>query len=94
MAAKYPVVLILVVDPNIGQVVARAFISKVNQVGLAARSSKEADSADNQLNIPSDLFKTDDVVNAFDKVNVVFCILSVVVYNGMPSLSPVPSLAN
>ncbi|KAF2490641.1 hypothetical protein BU16DRAFT_596931 [Lophium mytilinum] len=81
MAAKSPVVLILGAGPNIGQAVARTFASKGYKVAIASRSLKEADSTDNQLNIPSDFSKTDDVVNAFAKVNKVFGIPSVVVYN-------------
>ena len=87
MAAKSPVALILGAGPNIGEAVARTFASKGYKVGLAARSVKEADSTDSQLNIPSDFSKTDDVVNAFDKVKKAFGIPSVVVYNGK-SLSP------
>jgi NAD(P)-dependent dehydrogenase (short-subunit alcohol dehydrogenase family) len=85
MAAKSPVVLILGAGSNIGQSVARTFASKGYKVALAARSLKEADSTDNQLNIPSDFSKTDDIVNAFAKVKEVFGIPSVVVYNGKPS---------
>ena len=85
MAAKSPVVLILGAGPNIGQAVARTFTSKGYKVALAARSLKEADSTDNQLNIPSDFSKTDDVVNAFTKVKKVFGIPSVVIYNGRTS---------
>ncbi|EXJ93386.1 hypothetical protein A1O1_01778 [Capronia coronata CBS 617.96] len=81
MAAKSPVVLILGAGPNIGQAVARTFASKGYKVALAARALKEVDSTDNQLNIPSDFSKTDDVVNAFDRVKKVFGIPSVVVYN-------------
>ena len=87
MAAKSPVVLILGAGPNIGQAVARAFASKGYKVALAARSLK-ADSTENQLNIPSDFSKTDDVVNAFTEVKEVFGIPSVVIYNGKP-LSPI-----
>lgn len=90
MAIKSPVVLILGAGPNIGQSVARMFASKGYKVGLAARSLKEADSTDNQLNIPSDFSKTDDVVNAFAQVKKAFGIPSVVVYNGKPS-SPTAS---
>ncbi|KAF1996993.1 putative short chain type dehydrogenase [Amniculicola lignicola CBS 123094] len=81
MAAKYPVALILGAGPNIGQAIARTFASKGYKVGLAARSLKETDSTDNQLNIPSDFSKTEDVVNAFTQVTKVFGIPSVVVYN-------------
>ncbi|KAF4992382.1 hypothetical protein FDECE_13738 [Fusarium decemcellulare] len=81
MAAKSPVILILGAGPNIGQAVARTFASKGYKVALASRSVKEADSTDNQLNIPSDFSKTDDVTNAFTKVKKVFGIPSVVVYN-------------
>ena len=94
MAAKSPVVLVLGAGPNIGQAVARTFTSKGYKVALAARSLKEADSTDNQLNIPSDFSKTDDVVNAFTKVKKVFGIPSVVIYNGKPSSPIVPSPAN
>ena len=87
MAAKSPVVLILGAGPNIGQAVARTFTSKGYKVALAARSLKEADSTDNQLNIPSDFSKTDDVVNAFTRVKKVFGIPSVVIYNGRTSFS-------
>jgi NAD(P)-dependent dehydrogenase (short-subunit alcohol dehydrogenase family) len=94
MAAKSPVVLILGAGSNIGQAVARTFASKGYKVALAARSLKEADSTDNQLNIPSDFSKTDDVVNAFTKVKKVFGIPSVVIYNGKPSSPTVPLLAD
>ena len=82
MATKAPVVLILGAGSNIGQSVARKFASNGYKVALAARSLKEADSTDNQLNILSDFSKTEDVVNAFTKVKQVFGIPSVVVYNG------------
>lgn len=85
MAAKFPVVLILGAGPNVGQAIARTFTSKGYKVGLAARSLKEADSTETQLNIPSDFSKTDDVVTAFSKVKKVFGIPSVVIYNGKPS---------
>ena len=86
MAAKSPVILILGAGAHVGYPVARAFASKGYKVALAARSLKEADSTDNQLNIPSDFSKTDDVVNAFTKVKRVFGIPSVVLYNGKLSL--------
>jgi NAD(P)-dependent dehydrogenase (short-subunit alcohol dehydrogenase family) len=82
MAAKSPVALIIGAGPNIGQAVFRKFASKGFKVGVAACSVKEADSTDNQLNIPSDFTKTDDVINAFDKVKKAFGIPSVIVYNG------------
>lgn len=94
MAAKSPVVLILGAGPNIGQAVTRTFASKGYKVAIAARSLKEADSTENQLNIPSDFSKTDDVVNAFTKVKKLFGIPSVVIYNGKPSSPTVPSLAD
>ncbi|EEU34292.1 uncharacterized protein NECHADRAFT_50337 [Fusarium vanettenii 77-13-4] len=81
MAAKSPVALILGAGPNIGQAIARTFASKGYKVALASRSLKEADSTENQLNIPSDFSKPDDVVNAFTKVKKVFGIPSVVIYN-------------
>lgn len=82
MSIPSPVILILGAGPNIGQAVARTFAYKGYKVALASRSLKETDSSDNQLNIPSDFSKTDDVVKAFDKVKRVFGIPSVVVYNG------------
>jgi NAD(P)-dependent dehydrogenase (short-subunit alcohol dehydrogenase family) len=90
MAAKSPVILILGAGAHVGYPVARTFASKGYKVALAARSLKEADSTDNQLNIPSDFSKTDDVVNAFAKVKKVFGIPSVVLYNGKPSSPAVP----
>lgn len=86
MAAKSPVALIIGAGPNIGQSVARKFASKGYKVGLAARSVKEAESTDSQLNIPSDFSKTEDVVKAFDRVKKTFGIPSVVVYNGEPAV--------
>ena len=88
MAAKSPVALILGAGPNVGEAVARLFASKGYKIGLAARSVKEAESTDNQLNIPSDFTKTDDVVSAFAKVKERFGIPSVVVYNGMSTRPP------
>ena len=82
MAAKAPVILILGAGPNIGQAVARTFSARGYKVALASRSIKEADSTDDQLNISSDFSKTEDVVNAFTKVNSVLGIPSVVIYNG------------
>ncbi|KAJ5189474.1 hypothetical protein N7491_005805 [Penicillium cf. griseofulvum] len=81
MAAKSPIILILGAGPNIGQSVAHKFASKGYKVALAARSLKESNSTEEQLIIPTDLSKTDDIVNAFDKVKEVFGIPSVVVYN-------------
>ncbi|KAK6705232.1 hypothetical protein SNK03_009079 [Fusarium graminearum] len=81
MAAKSPVILILGYGANIGQSVARKFSSQGYRVAVAARSVKEADSTDTQLNIPSDFTKTNDIVNAFDKVKKEFGTPSVVVYN-------------
>ncbi|UZP45041.1 hypothetical protein NXS19_012853 [Fusarium pseudograminearum] len=52
MAAKSPVILILGYGANIGQSVARKFSSQGYRVAVAARSIKEADSTDTQLNIP------------------------------------------
>jgi NAD(P)-dependent dehydrogenase (short-subunit alcohol dehydrogenase family) len=65
MNPKPPVVLILGAGSNIGKAVAHIFSSRGYKVALAARSLQKADSTDNQLNIPSDLAKTEDVVNAF-----------------------------
>lgn len=84
MPGTSPVILILGAGPNIGQAVARTFASRGYKVALAARSLNEADSTDNQLNIMSDFANPEDVVNAFKRVNKVFGIPSVVVYNGKP----------
>ncbi|KAF1807953.1 putative short chain type dehydrogenase [Eremomyces bilateralis CBS 781.70] len=81
MAAKSPIVLIFGAGANVGMSVARTFASQGYKVALAARSLKEADSTDDQLNIPSDFSNTDSILNAFDKVKQVFGIPSVVVYN-------------
>lgn len=82
MTAKSPVALIIGAGPNIGQSLIRKFASKGFKVGVAARSVKESDSTDTQLNITSDFSKTEDVVKAFDKVKQAFGIPSVVIYNG------------
>ena len=104
MAPKSPVALILGAGPNIGQAAARHFSAQGYKVAIAARSLKEVDSTDAQLNIPSDFSKVDGVVEAFAKVKKVLGIPSVVIYNGMVSFSslepppnpvqsvPVPSL--
>ncbi|KAI0159664.1 NAD(P)-binding protein, partial [Xylariaceae sp. FL1272] len=81
MPGASPVILILGAGPNIGQAVARKFALNGYKVGLAARSVNQADSTDRQLNIPSDFTKSDDVVNAFNKVTQAFGVPSVVVYN-------------
>ena len=87
-----PVILILGAGPNIGHHVAKTFAASGYKVAVAARSVKEAESTDSQLNIPSDFTKSDDVVNAFSKVKKVFGIPSVVVYNGKPLVLPCPAL--
>lgn len=87
-----PVILILGAGPNIGHYVAKTFAAGGYKVAIAARSVKEADSTDSQLNIPSDFSKSDDVVNAFSKVKKVFGIPSVVVYNGKPPFPALPCL--
>lgn len=86
MPAISPVILILGAGPNIGQGVARIFATKGYKVALAARSVREADSTDDQLNITSDFSKPDDVLNAFTKVKKALGIPSVVLYNGKPSV--------
>ncbi|RGP74102.1 short chain type dehydrogenase [Fusarium sporotrichioides] len=89
MSATSPVILILGYGANVGQAVASKFSSQGYRVAVAARSIKEADSTDTQLNISSDFTKTDDIVNAFDKVKKEFGIPSVVVYNASAgNLSP------
>jgi NAD(P)-dependent dehydrogenase (short-subunit alcohol dehydrogenase family) len=84
MPGTNPVILILGAGPQIGASVARHFASKGFKVGLAARSVKESESTDSQLNIPSDFSKSDDVVSAFSKIREKFGIPSVVLYNGKP----------
>lgn len=86
MATTSPVILILGAGPNIGQAVARVFASKGYKVALAARSLKEADSTDEQLNITSDFANPDDIFDAFVRVRKVLGIPSVVVYNGKSGL--------
>ncbi|KAI1245924.1 hypothetical protein MGN70_012818 [Eutypa lata] len=85
-----PVILILGAGPNIGHHVAKTFAASGYKVAVAARSVKEAESTDSQLNIPSDFTKSDDVVNAFSKVKKVFGIPSVVVYNVSAATRPPP----
>ena len=82
MPGTSPVILIFGAGPNIGEAVAQTFASKGYKIALAARSLREADSTDNQLNITSDFANPDDVVNAFTRVKKVLGIPSVVVYNG------------
>jgi NAD(P)-dependent dehydrogenase (short-subunit alcohol dehydrogenase family) len=82
MPSTSPVILILGAGPNISQAVAQTFALKGYKVALAARSLREADSTDNQLNITSDFANPSDVVNAFTRVKKVLGIPSVVVYNG------------
>jgi NAD(P)-dependent dehydrogenase (short-subunit alcohol dehydrogenase family) len=77
-----PVALIIGAGANIGQSLVRKFTSEGYKVGLAARSLKESDSTDSQLNIPSDFTKPSDVVSAFTKLKTAFGIPSVVIYNG------------
>lgn len=82
MPGTSPVVLILGAGPKVGLPAAKAFASKGYKVAVAARSLKEADSTDDQLNIKSDFANPDDVVNAFAKVKKELGIPSVVIYNG------------
>lgn len=82
MPGTSPVVLILGAGPKVGLPTAKAFALKGYKVAVAARSLKEADSTDSQLNIKSDFANPDDVVNAFVKVKSELGTPSVVVYNG------------
>ncbi|GKT50079.1 glucose 1-dehydrogenase [Colletotrichum spaethianum] len=89
MPGTSPVVLILGAGPRVGLSVASVFASKGYKVAVAARSLKEADSTDNQLNIKSDFANPDEVVNAFAKVTKELGIPSVVIYNaGAATFSP------
>lgn len=83
MSDKSPVVLILGAGPKIGIPTAQAFASKGYKVAVAARSLKEADSADEQLNINIDLANPEAVVDAFAKVKKDLGVPSMVIYNGM-----------
>jgi len=60
MPSTSPIVLVLGAGPNIGQAVARTFAGKGYRVAVAARSVKDADSSDQQLNIPSDFTIQED----------------------------------
>lgn len=90
MPGKSPVILILGAGPNIGQAVARTFASEGYKVALAARSLKEEDSTDAQLNIKADFSKPEEVVDIFTKVRKALGIPSVVVYNGKSSRPKTP----
>ncbi|KFA51648.1 hypothetical protein S40293_10126 [Stachybotrys chartarum IBT 40293] len=81
MPETSPVVLILGAGPKVGLPAARAFAAKGYKVAVAARSLKEADSTDDQLNIKSDFANPEDVVSAFIKVKKELGIPSVVIYN-------------
>ncbi|KPM42227.1 hypothetical protein AK830_g4310 [Neonectria ditissima] len=81
MPGTSPVVLILGAGPRVGLTAAKVFASKGYKVAVAARSLKEADSTDSQLNITSDFANPDDIVKAFTRVKKELGIPSVVVYN-------------
>lgn len=82
-----PIILILGAGPNIGQSVAKTFLSKGYKVALATRSAKETESTSTQLNIKSDFSVPSDVESAFEKTTSTFGTPSVVVYNGTPPYS-------
>jgi len=82
MPSTSPIIIILGAGANIGQAVARTFASRGYKVALAARSLDESESTGDLLNIKSDFSKSEDVLSAFKKVNEVFGIPSVVIYNG------------
>lgn len=82
MSTTSQVILILGAGSNIGRAVAASFVSKGYKVALAARSLKEEDSSNDQLNIKSDFSKPEDIVQVFDKVKTTLGAPSVVVYNG------------
>jgi short-subunit dehydrogenase len=88
MAAKAPVIFILGAGPGVGSAVGRLFASKGYKVALASRSQKESDSTENQLNIPIDFSKPEELPGVFAKVKEKLGVPSVVVYNG-PSHSAV-----
>jgi NAD(P)-dependent dehydrogenase (short-subunit alcohol dehydrogenase family) len=82
MPTTSPVILILGAGSNIGQNVARAFVSKGYKVALAARSLREEDNTADQINIPGDLSDLDFVASIFAKVKTLLGLPSVVIYNG------------
>lgn len=81
MAAKHPVALVFGAGSNIGNAVVKKFASKGYKVALVARSLSANDSTADQLNIPSDLSKTEEVEGIFLKVKEKLGTPSVVVYN-------------
>lgn len=81
--AAAPVALVLGAGANIGQAVGRLFAEKGYQVALVARSVREEDSTDKQLNIQADFADPASVVDAFAKVKAKFGVPTVVVHNGM-----------
>lgn len=77
-----PILLILGAGPKIGIYVARSFSLKGYKVVLASRSAPTVD-AGQQMHIPVDLSKPEDVPSVFEKVKEQFgAAPSVVLYNG------------
>jgi len=76
-----PVALILGAGANIGQALGHVFAEQGYKVALVARSIREQDSTDKQLNIKADFADPTSVVRAFDKVKTEFGIPTVVIHN-------------
>ncbi|TVY73263.1 3-oxoacyl-[acyl-carrier-protein] reductase FabG [Lachnellula suecica] len=81
MSGTSPIILILGAGAHIGLPVARMFAAKSYKVALAARSLKESDSTEDQLNITCDFSDPENVVHAFTRVKKELGIPSVVLYN-------------
>lgn len=86
------VVLILGSGPNIGGSVSRAFAAKGYTVALASRSVKAEDNNAGQVNFQVDLTDPPQVSELFAKVKETVGIPSVVVYNGLSTISRVRGL--
>ena len=78
-----PVLLVLGAGANIGQHVARAFAAKGYKVAVASRSGSGLQ--DDQVHVPVDLSKPEQVPGVFNTVKEKLgASPSVVVYNGIP----------
>lgn len=82
MPTASPVILILGAGANIGQAVAKAFVSNGYKVALVARKSNEADNTADILNFKGDFSDPTSVEGVFAKVRSTLGVPSVVVYNG------------
>jgi NAD(P)-dependent dehydrogenase (short-subunit alcohol dehydrogenase family) len=82
MASTSPVILILGSGPNIGHHVARTFLAKGYKVAMASRRVKEDENNADLARISADLQDPHCVKGIFSKVEALFGLPSVVVYNG------------